>query len=569
MALNATLSLALRAVGTIIAILITRFLYRGYQQRSRVRALKAQGLPILPHSWLWGHLHILGDWRAESPQDANIYDFHLWLIRNTKRYFPGLDHPPPLVYLDIWPVESPSFALAFDPALAAQFANTPSMTKSAAVKDFLEPLTDGVDIVSNEGAEWKTWRSRFNPGFSQRNLIAMLPELIDEVSIFASQIEANAGKDGKWGSVFKFEEKTTNLTFDVICMAALGMRLNEQQRAEASPLKKAFMGLIQVCNSGANAARALPLGRMPWHKAAARRNNAAVREVLLPLIQKKLQEADSNSSNSNVKTIVDLAIKYVDQDDPNATREKPNAEFVDRLISNLKAFLFAGHDTTATTICFMMKHLQDNPESLAKLRAEHDAVLGPDPDKAADMLKESPHLLYSLQYTLAVVKETLRLNPLAATMRQPDNGHALLDRDSTTRWPVDGWVLWLSAPGVARHPDYWPRPNEFLPERWIVPEGHPLHFPAAACAWAPFSVGPRNCIGMELALIELRIVSVLLARRFDVEEAWDEWDKKGGPTDKPVTNNNGERLYWIGDGTVHPKDGMPVHARLRKHSPVV
>lgn len=300
------------------------------------------------------------------------------------------------------------------------------------------------------------------------------------------------------------------------------MRLNEQQRIEPSPLKLALLDQIRLMGLGANAARALPIGRMPWHNTAVRRNNKILRDLMMPQIQRKLE---SDSNDSQVKTIVDLAIKYIDKDDPNASRAKPNAEFVDRLISNLKAFLFAGHDTTAATLCLMFKLLQDNPECLVKLRAEHDAVLGPDPSQAVAVLTQSPHLLYSLPYTLGVIKETLRLNPLAATLREATPGFFLTAPGSPMRYPVEGWGVWLSAPGVARNPNYWPRPNEFIPERWVVPEGDPLH-PVNNHAWAPFSIGPRNCIGMELALIELRIVSVLVSRQFDIEEAWDNWDKQ-------------------------------------------
>ncbi|KAI1350044.1 vera protein [Xylaria sp. FL0043] len=553
----------IRAVGAVTVLLLARFLYRGYVQRSRVRALKAQGIPILPHSFLLGHLRVLGDWRAENPPDTNFYSFHVWLIKNCRRYFPDLDFPPPVVYLDIWPVETP-LALVFDPVSASQFAQTPSLPKLSLATEFLVPLTSGLDIVSNEGTEWKTWRSRFNPGFSQRNLTAMLPTLVEEVSIFASQLEGLAGSAGKWGSVFKLDEKTINLTFDIICRAALGMRLNEQRRTDSSPLKLALLDQIRIMNMGANAARALPIGRMPWHDVAARRNNQTIRDLIMPQIQSKLQD---ESNDSQVKTIVDLAIKYIDKDDPNATREKPNAEFVERLIANLKAFLFAGHDTTAATICFMFKHLQDDPECMAKLRAEHDAVLGPDPNQAANALTQSPHLLYALPYTLGVIKETLRLNPLAATLRQPPPGFSLTAPGSSLRYPMDGWGVWLSAPGVARNPNYWARPDEFLPERWTVPEGHPLH-PVNNTAWAPFSVGPRNCIGMELALIELRIVAVLTTRRFDIEEAWDEWDAQNSKA-TPNAKVFGQRLYWGGDGIVHPKDGMPVHVRLREHTPAV
>ncbi|KAI1170903.1 vera protein [Nemania sp. FL0916] len=564
MGLNATSLLLVRAVGAVAVFFVARFLYATYTWRSRTRALKAQGIPILPHSLLFGHLPVLGDWRADNPSDANFYSFHLWLIKNCRKYFPDLDFPPPVVYLDIWPIEKP-LAIVFDPVAGSQFTQTTSLPKLDLAKHFLEPLTDGLDIVSNEGLEWKTWRSRFNPGFSQRNLTAMLPELIEEVSIFVSQLEEKAGSDGKWGPVFRLEEKTTNLTFDIICRAALGMRLNEQLRPDDGPLKFALLDQIRLMNKGINAARTLPIGRMPWHNAAMRKNNQTLRDLMMPQIQNKL---DSDSNDSQVKTIVDLAIKYIDKDDPNASRVKPNAEFVDRLVANLKAFLFAGHDTTAATICFMIKHLQDHPECLAKVRAEHDAVLGADPNRAVDVLRESAHLLYSLPYTLGVIKETLRLNPLAATMRTCPPGFYLTVPGSDVRYPAEGWGVWLSAPGVARHPDYWPRPNEFVPERWMVPEGDPLH-PVHNSAWAPFSLGPRNCIGMELALIELRIVAVLVSRRFDIEMGWEGWDKQKGSKTALGANVDGERLYWAGNGIVHPKDGMPVHVRLRNHVPAV
>ncbi|KAJ8120402.1 hypothetical protein ONZ43_g2880 [Nemania bipapillata] len=393
----------------------------------------------------------------------------------------------------------------------------------------------------------------------------MLPELIEEVSIFISLLEGLAGSEGKWGPMFQLEEKTTNLTFDIICRAALGLRLNEQQRTESSPLKLALLDQIRLMSLGANAGRALPIGRMPWHNAAIRRNNKTLRDLLMPQIQSKLE---TGPNDSQVRTIIDLAIKYIDKDDPNASIATPNAEFVDRLISNLKAFLFAGHDTTAATLCLMFKLLQDNPECLAKLRAEHDAVLGPDPSHAVDVLKKSPHLLYSLPYTLGVIKETLRLNPLAATLRDPPPGFFLTAPGSSLRYPMEGWGVWLSAPGVARNPNYWLRPNEFIPERWTVPDGDPLH-PVNNHAWAPFSIGPRNCIGMELALVELRIVSVLVSRTVEIEEAWDDWDKQRGSKATPNAKIDGERLYWAGDGIVHPKDGMPVHVRLREHSPAV
>ncbi|KAI1377841.1 cytochrome P450 4V3 [Hypoxylon crocopeplum] len=558
---DAVRPLLLRGVGVLIAVALIRFLYKGYVHRSRVRSFKAQGIPILPHSLLFGHIPIFADFRKAHPPDVNIYMFNGFLTANAKKYFPDSERLPPVVYLDLWPMGG-SLALVWDPVAASQFTQVKSLPKDPITKEYMHPLTGNVDMVSSEGELWKKWRTRFSPGFSPRNLTALLPELLEEAQVFVDGLKKLAGKDGKWGPVFKLEEKTTNLTFDIIMRAAVDMRLHEQSRTSTSPFKAAMMDQIRLMGMVTNAARIIPIGKMPWDYAAIKRNNRIMREVLLPEIESKLQS--DASADQKKKTIADLALKYVDKDDPSASKEKLDAEFVDRLIANLKAFIFAGHDTTASTICFMVKLLHDNPDCLAKTRAEHDSVIGPDPDQAAEVLAASPHILYSLPYTLGVIKETLRLFPIAATVRTSASvpGFFLTVPGSSTKYPTEGFGPWLSAPGVQRHPDYWPRPNDFLPERWLAAEGDPLYV-ATKEAWTPFSLGPRNCIGMELAMIELRLVSVLIARTFDIEEAWEEWDKKQGPKATPTHVVNGKRLYCIGNGTVHPKDGMPVHVKLR------
>ncbi|KAI2627713.1 cytochrome P450 4V3 [Hypoxylon sp. NC1633] len=561
------LPLLSRVGGVLIAVLVARFIYRGYVERSRVRSLKAQGIPILPHSLLSGHLPVFRQFQAAHPPDTNIYLFHPWLEANFKQFFPDLDRLPPVIYLDLWPIAR-SLAMVGDAVAATQFTTTPSLPKDRVPREFMKPLTGNIDIGSTEGKAWKTWRSRFSQSFSPRNLTALLPELLEEVQVFANGLKESAGRDGKWGPVFQLETKTMNLTLDVIMRAAVDMRLHEQPRTSNSPFKTALVEQIDFMGRMAKATGLLPLGKMPWIRAAIKQNNDILRETLLPKVEEKIRLNEKTGGKK--LTIVDLALKYVDQDDPSAAQEKLDSVYVDTLLANLKTFIFAGHDTTASTICFMMKLLQDHPDRLAKLRAEHDLVLGPDPDKAPEILAAQPHTLYSLPYTLGVIKETLRLYPIAATIRDGSSipGFALTVLGSSTRYPMDGFGPWLSPPGIQRNPDYWPRPNEFLPERWAAAESDPLYVSFKE-AWTPFSLGPRNCIGMELAMIELRLVSILTARALDIEEAWDEWDRKQGPEATPSHIVNGQRLYGVGNGTVHPKDGMPVHVKLRANKPAI
>ncbi|KAI1496451.1 cytochrome P450 4V3 [Biscogniauxia marginata] len=559
---NGTL-LLWRSITLVSVVVMGRILYRGYVNRSRTRALKAQGIPVLsPHSLLFGHMQFFADFRAAHPPDVNLYVLHTWLARNWKKYFPDQDALPPVIYLDCWPFSDP-LALVFDPLAASQFTQIKNFPKSSFLADFLRPMTGGIDIVSSEGQAWKTWRSRFNPGFSPRNMTALLPDLLEEATVFVDGLKKMAGRNGEYGAVFPLEERTTNLTLDVITRSALDMRLHEQTAPANSPLKVALMDQIRLLGMGTSIKNLLPIGHLPWHKTAIDRNNIILRDILMPLIQDKLR-SDNNASQK--KTTVDLAIRYVDKDDPNVSSQALNSDFIENLISNLKVFLYAGHDTTSSTICFMSKLLADNPGCLEKVRAEHDAVFGSDPDKATEVLMASPHLLHSLPYTLGVIKESLRLYPLAATVRIPPPGSYVTTAGSPLRYPLEGFELWVAPPTIQTHPDYWPRPDEFLPERWLVPEGDPLY--PCKDAWIPFSSGPRNCIGMELAMTELKLVSILTARTLDIEESWDDWDKKQGPKATPTHEINGQRLYQVGTVTVHPKDGMPVHVRLRER-PVV
>jgi len=567
-----------RGVAALVALIIGRFFYKGYVNRRLIHRFKAQGIPVLPHSWLWGHLKVMADFRKDAPDDANMYEFHPWLRKHAATYFPEEPVLPPVVYLDLWPFSS-GLAMVSGVEMLPQFTQKPDLPKGDTISEFLGPLTGGLDLVTINGPAWKLWRTRFNSSFSPRSIQALLPELIEEVEAFVNVLKNKAGRvtthGNAWGPMFQLHDKTINLTFDVILRAALDIRLREQIRETPSPLKLAMANQIDMMTMMSHGSQ-FSLGiKMPWHHKAIADNNKVMESYVLPQIMTKIREAEGQAlegpnASQNTNTSTDSAILSALKDRQNhagkgaaTTSLAGDVDFMDGLVSNLKVFLFAGHDTTASTICFMIHELSKHPDCLQKLRAEHDELLGSDPSNASAVLRESPHLMYQLPYTTAVVKETLRLHPLAATMRVAPEEFRLVCKDTNREFPLHGFSGWLSAPLVATDERYWVEPLKFIPERWTVPEGDPLH-PSNRDAWAPFSLGPRNCLGMELALMELRLVSVLTARVFDIEEDWTEWDRIRGEKATPNDMIDGRRLYWSGKGTVHPKDGMPVHVRLAK-----
>jgi len=174
----------------------------------------------MPHSLLWGHLLLIKRVMGALPRDLHPNYIPQLLAENWQTLFPGERKCPPLIYLDMWPM-APPLLFPTDPDLAAQFLHEASLPKAAMANWYLKPLTGNLDLVSSEGAKWKVWRSRFNPGFSSRNITALVPAILDEVLVFADALKAKAGVDGGWGQVFSLETLTTNLTLDVIGRAAL------------------------------------------------------------------------------------------------------------------------------------------------------------------------------------------------------------------------------------------------------------------------------------------------------------------------------------------------------------
>lgn len=267
------------------------------------------------------------------------------------------------------------------------------------------------------------------------------------------------------------------------------MQSHQQTSSTPTGLFKTLHEQVQLMNLRSNEARGFLHRRMPWHRYQVLRNNRIIDALVEPYIQARLNSAEDKAANKRKNTVVDLAVRYLDHEhNATAGQSQVNASTTEVIVANIKAFLFAGQDTTAATICFLMKCLEDNPDCLSKMQSEHSAVLGPNPDDAAKVLQETPQHLYNLPYTLGVIKETLRLYPLASSARAaPTFAMPLTVPASTTQYPLEGFSPWPAAPAIQQNPEYWPEPTKFMPERWTAAEGERL-FPRKD-AWMPFSLG--------------------------------------------------------------------------------
>jgi cytochrome P450 len=263
-----------------------------------------------------------------------------------------------------------------------------------------------------------------------------------------------------------------------------------------------------------------------------------MKNYLTPFIQEMLVESKETGGH---KTILSLAIDAYRQDAVNS--KTLDSTFMNILMANLKVFVVAGHDTAASILSYVYYVLSKHPEIREAVRREHDAVFGPDPTAVTAKI-------------IAVIKETLRLFPPIGTIRAGSAEFFLAHPDTDERYPTEGMMIFGCSVAAHRLDSFWPEPNRCLPERWLVPASDPLH--PRKNAFRPFELGPRNCIGQEMAMLELRMILVMTVRDFDIDSHF--------PPDSPrVFGDLAFQTLEAGQLSAYPKDGMPAKVKMRKH----
>lgn len=276
-------------------------------------------------------------------------------------------------------------------------------------------------------------------------------------------------------------------------------------------------------------------------------------------LDKRYDEYKADPENKRTKAIIDLVLQAYLPNSGQSMPERLNPMFRGFAISQIRLFVFVGHDSTSSTICYIVYLLTKNARALTLIRKEHDELPGADLKALPNLLKQQPYLTNSLPYTTAVIKETLRLFPPGGCSRAGKPDVDLVD-DQGHQCPTEHAVIFTIHTEMHRAPAYWTRPDEFLPERWLVEPGHEL-YPMKG-AYRAFEVGPRNCFAQGYAMTGLRVLLACIVRQFDFTPAYDEWDRMH--PSKSLRTYRGERAYQIEEGAAHPVNHFPCRVFVRE-----
>lgn len=171
-------------------------------------------------------------------------------------------------------------------------------------------------------------------------------------------------------------------------------------------------------------------------------------------LDKRYEEFKADPDSKRTEAVIDLILQAYLPKDTESRPEKLDSEFRAFAISHICLFVFVGHDSTSSTICYVLHLLATNPCALARVRAEHDKMLGPDLQAVPSLLKEHAHPTNHLAYTTTVIKEALRLFPPGGCSRAGSPKIDLID-DQGNRCPTkDTAAVFTMHTEIHRAPAY-------------------------------------------------------------------------------------------------------------------
>lgn len=234
--------------------------------------------------------------------------------------------------------------------------------------------------------------------------------------------------------------------------------------------------------------------------------------------------------------------------------------------SNL--LIIAGSDTTSTALASAFFYLVHNPKKLAIAVAEVRRTFG-----EVEEIVKSPKL-NELIYIRAVLDEGMRMSPPVGGIlpREVLKGGITIDGEKIPGGIDVGTPHYT----VQHNPAYYPEPFRFVPERWIegaeadvvLPSGgrtttkEDVH--VAKSAFCPFSVGPRACIGKNLAYAELILSLARTLFLYDIRLAPGETGKIGDGRPELEDGRRRAGEYQLKDSFTSMKVGPMVEFRMRQ-----
>jgi cytochrome P450 len=343
------------------------------------------------------------------------------------------------------------------------------------LKDFapFAPLV-GDSLLAANGDKWRALRNRMQPAFAPSRLRGVAPQVVAAtdrmLEAWLPSVESGAPVDVMPGFV------ASTLEFVVTALFSLPAETIEHEDIEAIETGLRHGGRMMQFGAGIDSR-----ARQQFTRSIRRLDSLAARVI-----------AARRNAAEKPDDLLTLLIEALDDPGFPEMTEK-------QIRDDILTFLLAGHETTSTALGWTVRLISHRPEIQERMRSEVAAFGGAVP--TYEDLKRLP-------FTTAVFSEAMRMRPPVPLMiRAAAADDRIGDVDV-----MAGMRVGVSILGIHHHPEFWPQPNRFDPERFLGAERQPGSYLA-------FSAGPRSCIGSRLAMIEAPLMLARIVQRVKIAPA--------------------------------------------------
>jgi cytochrome P450 len=378
----------------------------------------------------------------------------------------------------------------------------------------------GMGVLLAEGNPHKTQRKALAPGFSIQSIKALTPVFWRKALLLSKLWERDMLLENTRSKTIEILEWLNRATLDIIGEAGFGTDLDSLEHPE-TPIREAYRLVFAFDISSRvlhGLAAFVPLTK--YLPAKMNRDMLSARNIIISkandIVRQKHQKTHAKD-----KDIIALIVK----DNMKQEAAGETSLSFETMRDQVMTFLGAGHDTTATGVCWTLHLLSTHPEIQERLRAEIKAYCPFlfDPSIRNDVDRLSKLDADNLHYLDNVCRESLRyIPPIPMTVRQSLTDDRLGGYDVPA-----GTTVYIHANAIHRLPSFWgDNADAFDPDRWDnLPADHTSN------AFMTFLQGPRGCIGRKFAETEMKclVVSLLSMYRFERDEgvpdpeAWKMW----------------------------------------------
>lgn len=336
-----------------------------------------------------------------------------------------------------------------------------------------EVFADGLgqSVLVTEGALWQRQRRMLMQAFTPRKVAGYAGLMLQATDLGLAELRPGEVAMDAWLS---------RLAMDVISRTLFSQPISGDTQAAAAA--------VQVLSETALAEMFRPLTLPDWLPLPGKAAKRRAYRLISGLIRTRIVDHNHQAGRDDL-----LGMLRAVRDDATG-QALSDQEVFDQCMLSFQA----GHETTATALCWWADLMARHPQAQARAVHELGEVLaGQAPGVDAPQ---------ALPYLSATLKEAMRLYPPAAGLmsrrltRELTLGGVRLPARTLVR--ITPWVL-------HRDPRWWPDAASFRPERFL-----PDAPPPPRGAYLPFGLGPRVCLGQHFAMLEMTLIAARLLQRF-------------------------------------------------------